>query len=151
MFNIQRSIFNSQSTNIQTSNLECQIFSLINRNIQHLHLSSFQNLNKIIAAVGTTAAEIMHRKNGSAIRTFGLSFYNFDIQFSIFKERIFLDKADPNILVDELTTIDHNLTKPWSVVHKYKRIAKVEERPVWREVISSRPHTDDHRAPPSGP
>jgi hypothetical protein len=54
---------------------------------------------------------------------------------SIVKEKMYLDKADPNILVNELTVIDSNLTKPWSVVHKMKRIATVEEKPVWREVI----------------
>ena len=40
---------------------------------------------------------------------------------SIFKERIWRDKADPNILHDELTTIDHALTRPWTVDKKYVR------------------------------
>jgi hypothetical protein len=34
---------------------------------------------------------------------------------SIFKERIHLDKTDPNILPDEITVIDHALTRPWTV------------------------------------
>jgi hypothetical protein len=38
---------------------------------------------------------------------------------SIFKERIYRDKADPNILHDEITTIDHALTRPWTVDKKY--------------------------------
>ena len=38
---------------------------------------------------------------------------------SVFKERIYRDKADPNILHDELTTIDHALTRPWTVDKKY--------------------------------
>jgi hypothetical protein len=38
---------------------------------------------------------------------------------SIFKERIYRDKADPNILHDEMTTIDHALTRPWTVDKKY--------------------------------
>src|SRR5262245_40378634 len=38
---------------------------------------------------------------------------HFDNQ-SIFKERFHLDKADPNILHDEITVIDHALTRPWS-------------------------------------
>jgi hypothetical protein len=38
---------------------------------------------------------------------------------SIFKERIYLDKADPKILHDEITTIDHALTHPWIVDKRY--------------------------------
>ena len=38
---------------------------------------------------------------------------HFDNQ-SIFKERFHLDKADPNILHDEITVIDHALTRPWT-------------------------------------
>jgi hypothetical protein len=40
---------------------------------------------------------------------------------SVFKERFYRDKADPNILHDELTTIDHALTRPWTVDKKYVR------------------------------
>jgi hypothetical protein len=42
---------------------------------------------------------------------------------SIFKERIHLDKADANILHDEITVIDHALTRPWTVDKKYVRNA----------------------------
>jgi hypothetical protein len=45
---------------------------------------------------------------------------HFDNQ-SIFKERIHLDKADPNLLHDETTVIDHALTRPWTVDKKYVR------------------------------
>jgi hypothetical protein len=45
---------------------------------------------------------------------------HFDNQ-SIFKERFHLDKADPNILHDEITVIDHALTRPWSVDKRYRR------------------------------
>jgi len=44
----------------------------------------------------------------------------FDNQ-SIFKERIYLDKADAKILHDEMTVIDHALTRPWTVDKKYLR------------------------------
>src|SRR6266852_7653602 len=43
---------------------------------------------------------------------------HFDNQ-SVFKERIYRDKADPKILHDELTTIDNALTRPWTVDKKY--------------------------------
>ena len=42
---------------------------------------------------------------------------------SVFKERFYRDKADPNILHDEITTIDHALTRPWTVDKKYVRNA----------------------------
>jgi hypothetical protein len=38
---------------------------------------------------------------------------------SIFKERIYRDKADPKIMHDEMTTIDNALTRPWTVDKKY--------------------------------
>jgi hypothetical protein len=52
---------------------------------------------------------------------------------SIFKERIQLDKSDPNILHDEITVIDRALTRPWTVDKRYRRIA--EAQPVWPEYI----------------
>jgi hypothetical protein len=42
---------------------------------------------------------------------------------SIFKERIHLDKANPNLLHDEITVIDHALTRPWTVDKRYTRNA----------------------------
>ena len=54
----------------------------------------------------------------------------FDNQ-SIFKERIHLDKANPNILHNEMTVIDHALTRPWTVDKKYLR--NPNPRPVWPE------------------
>jgi hypothetical protein len=40
---------------------------------------------------------------------------------SIFKERFHLDRADPNILHDEVTVFDHALTRPWTVDKRYVR------------------------------
>jgi hypothetical protein len=54
----------------------------------------------------------------------------FDNQ-SIFLERFHLDKADPNILHDEITVIDHALTRPWTVDKRYRR--NPEQRPNWPE------------------
>ena len=48
---------------------------------------------------------------------------------SIFKERFHLDKANPNILHDEITVIDHALTRPWSVDKRYVR--NKDPRPEW--------------------
>ncbi len=41
---------------------------------------------------------------------------------SVFKERFYLDKADPNTLYDEITTFDHALTRPWTVTKTYARV-----------------------------
>ena len=45
---------------------------------------------------------------------------HFDNQ-STFKERFHLDKSDPNKLHDEITVIDHALTRPWSVDKTFVR------------------------------
>jgi hypothetical protein len=50
---------------------------------------------------------------------------------SVFKERIYLDKADPNVLHDEMTTIDHALTRPWTVDKRYRR--NPDRRAQWSE------------------
>jgi hypothetical protein len=49
---------------------------------------------------------------------------------SIIRERIYLNKANPNILRDEITVEDHALTRPWKVMKEYKR-----EQPEWREDV----------------
>src|SRR5204862_6237145 len=41
---------------------------------------------------------------------------------TIVKEQIYLDKANPNLLHDEITTIDHALTRPWTVMKNYRRV-----------------------------
>ncbi len=52
---------------------------------------------------------------------------------TVIKERIFEDKADPNVLHDEMTTIDTALTRPWKAVKTYLRAQT--QRPVWHESI----------------
>ena len=47
---------------------------------------------------------------------------------SVIKERIYLDKANPKILHDEITTIDNALTRPWTVTKSYRRM-QVARRP----------------------
>jgi hypothetical protein len=44
---------------------------------------------------------------------------------AVIKERLYVDKADPNILHNEITTIDNALTRPWQVTHSYRREKKV--------------------------
>ena len=40
---------------------------------------------------------------------------------SVIKERLSLDKSNPNILLNEITTYDHALTRPWTVTRTYQR------------------------------
>jgi hypothetical protein len=54
---------------------------------------------------------------------------------SIFKERIWRDKIDPNILHDEITSIDHALTRPWTVDKKY--VHNPAPRPNWVEFYNT--------------
>ena len=68
----------------------------------------------------------------------GLPFHS-DNQ-SIFKERVYSDKDDPNILYDEITTIDNALTRPWTVTKKYSR---VQTRPAeWVEEVCAEGNGD---------
>jgi hypothetical protein len=57
---------------------------------------------------------------------------------TIVKERFYLEKANPDILHDDVTTIDHALTRPWTVDKWYQR----ERNPVWVEAICS--EQNDH-------
>ena len=52
---------------------------------------------------------------------------------TVIKERIRLDPADPNLLLDDVTLIDHALTRPWSVTRSFRRAAK----PSWTEYLCS--------------
>ncbi len=48
---------------------------------------------------------------------------------TVINERIYLDKSDPNLLHDEITTTDHALTQPWVVMKTYRR--EQSKEPVW--------------------
>ena len=45
---------------------------------------------------------------------------------TIVKERIRLDPSDPNVLLNEITTIDSSLTRPWTVTKRANRNPKEE-------------------------
>jgi hypothetical protein len=48
-------------------------------------------------------------------------------------ERIHLDRADASLLYDEITTIDHALTRPWTVKKRYRH--DPNPQPVWTENV----------------
>jgi hypothetical protein len=41
---------------------------------------------------------------------------------TIVKERIYLDKANKDLMLNEITVIDHAFTQPWTVTKRYQRI-----------------------------
>jgi len=49
---------------------------------------------------------------------------------TVVKEKLYLDKADRNILRNEITTIDNALTKPWTVNRFYRRVVN---NPIYEE------------------
>ena len=52
---------------------------------------------------------------------------------TIVRERIYQNKVNPTILYDEITTIDHALTRPWTAVKSYNR--SQDRQPLWQEFI----------------
>jgi hypothetical protein len=49
---------------------------------------------------------------------------------TVIKERIYPDKANGDVVHDEITTIDHALTRPWTVTRSYHRVQKE----IWIEI-----------------
>jgi hypothetical protein len=80
---------------------------------------------------GTLVAETRGMKNPRSYDSSGAPFHQ-DEQ-TIVMERIHLDKAKPDILVNEMTVFDHALTRPWSIVRTFQR----NRKPVWGESICS--------------
>jgi hypothetical protein len=54
---------------------------------------------------------------------------------TVIKERIYLDKADPNVLYDEITVIDNAMTRPYA--KKQKAMRNPSPRPVWHSDVCS--------------
>jgi hypothetical protein len=52
----------------------------------------------------------------------------------VIKERIFLDKANPDLIHVDITSFDHALTQPWTVNKTYRRDAKNKE-PTWHSAV----------------
>jgi len=79
----------------------------------------------------TLEVETRNFRGPRAADNSGLVFHHDDQ--SIIKERIYLDKANRNILHDAITVIDHALTRPWTVIKDYKR--EPDPKLFWREDI----------------
>ena len=76
-------------------------------------------------------AETRHIKGPRAYDATGLPLHR-DNQ-TVVKERIYLDKANPNMLRDDITVIDNALTRPWIVTKSYRR--NPNPRPEWQEYV----------------
>src|SRR3984957_17623475 len=78
---------------------------------------------------GVLEVETRHLAGPRALESTGLPLHR-DNE-TIVKERIHLDKSDKDILHDEVTTIDHAFTLPWTVDRAYVR----ERKPKWAEYL----------------
>jgi hypothetical protein len=85
----------------------------------------------------TLAIETRFLKGPRGYDTSGLPFHK-DNQ-TVIKERIYLDKADPNTLYDEITVIDHALTRPYVKLQKATR--NPSPRPAWHMDVCSGENT----------
>jgi len=74
--------------------------------------------------------ETRHFKGPRAFDSSGIPLHN-DNQ-TIVKERIFLDRADRDLLHNQVTVTDNALTRPWTVSKRYRR--EPDRQPFWREV-----------------
>lgn len=59
---------------------------------------------------------------------------------TIVRERIRFDQANPNMITNDVTTIDHALTRPWTVTKTYRR--ENNPQPEWLEMncAENNPH-----------
>jgi hypothetical protein len=76
---------------------------------------------------GVLEAETRFLKGPRSLDASGLPLHT-DNQ-TIVKERFYLDPANRNLLHDQVTTIDHAYTRPWTVIRSYNR----DPDPVWLE------------------
>jgi hypothetical protein len=66
-------------------------------------------------------------KNPRAYDSSGIPFH--EDGKTVVKERFYQDKDKPDVLHDEVTTIDSALTRPWTIVKNYNRV----RNPIWVE------------------
>jgi hypothetical protein len=86
----------------------------------------------------TLEIETRYMKGPRAYDTSGLPLHSDNR--TIVTERLHLDRNDPNLLLDEITTFDDALTRPWTVIKRYAR--DPDPRPNWLEAIctENNPH-----------
>src|SRR6266581_3529563 len=77
----------------------------------------------------TLVVETRGLKNPHSYDSSGTPFHKDDA--TVVTERIALDKTNPDVMHDEVTTIDHALTRPWTVTRNYRRVQDAK----WVEYI----------------
>jgi hypothetical protein len=80
--------------------------------------------------------ETRNLKNPRAFDSSGIPLHE-DAE-TVIHEKIYADKANPDVLHDEITTMDHALTRPWTVVKNYNRV----RNEIWVEAICQ--ENNDH-------
>ena len=68
----------------------------------------------------TLEIETRHMKGPRAVDNAGIPLH--EDNATVIKERMFLNKTNPNILNNEFTTIDNAFTRPWTVMKNYRRM-----------------------------
>jgi hypothetical protein len=81
--------------------------------------------------IDTLAVETRHLKGPRVFDPTGLPLHADDQ--TIIKERFYLDKANRNVLHNEITVTDNALTRPWTANKRYRR--DPNPRPVWEEMV----------------
>ena len=76
-------------------------------------------LSRLIGRFDVLAAETRHFLGPRTFDATGLPLHKDNN--TVVRERIYLDKADPNLLHDEITVTDNALTQPWTVKKSYRR------------------------------
>ena len=79
----------------------------------------------------TLEAETRYFKGPRSFEPTGLPLA--DDNETVVKERMYLDKANPEILHNDMTVFDHALTRPWAVAKRYQRVNT--KYPIWPEDI----------------
>jgi hypothetical protein len=77
----------------------------------------------------TLVIETRGLKNPHSYDSSGLPFH--DDNAAVIKERLSVDKADPEVMRNEITVIDHALTRPWTVTRSYRHVRD----PQWLEYV----------------
>jgi hypothetical protein len=77
----------------------------------------------------TLAIETRGLRNPHSYDSSGTPFH--DDNAAVIKERLFIDKADSEVMLNEVTVIDHALTRPWTVTRSYRHVRD----PKWFEYV----------------
>jgi len=80
----------------------------------------------------TLAVETRHFKGPRVFDPPGVPLH-FDNQ-TVIQERFYLDKANRNVLRNDITVTDNALTRPWTANKRYRRDPN-NPRPVWEETV----------------